>query len=440
MVAAANREGYARANVSEVIAEAGVSRPTFYDYFTDKDDCFVAAVAHAQERLLSNVSEALEERPPEQAAAAGVEAMVAFAGSEPELARFLMKETLAGDRRALDARDAAIAEIERLVERRSRRAPAEQPTPDLPTGVAIGAVQRLLASRLRRGERAVGGLLDDLLGWLAAYARPAAEHHWGTLTPAPAPPLSPFLTTAPLRPPPPLPPGRPRISEAEVVENQRQRIMFATAEVVQRRGYNATTIAEIAKLAKVDARVFYRLFADKQDAFTAIHELGFQYLMAASAGAFFTGSSWPERMWEALLAATQSVQRSPTAARVGFVDAYAVGPGAIQRVEDSRIAFTIFLQEGYQYSSLPEPPSRVGLEAIMTAVFETIYRQARKSATPEPARLLPHLSHLCLTPFMGSVEAERFIAAQQARAGGRSGRRRGTPAHDGAGRTSRGSR
>ena len=55
MILAANRDGYAHANVSEVIAEAGVSRPTFYDYFNDKDDCFVAAVTDTHERLLSAV-------------------------------------------------------------------------------------------------------------------------------------------------------------------------------------------------------------------------------------------------------------------------------------------------------------------------------------------------------------------------------------------------
>ncbi len=42
MVMAARRHGYAGANVSRVIARAGVSRPTFYEYFADKDDCFLA--------------------------------------------------------------------------------------------------------------------------------------------------------------------------------------------------------------------------------------------------------------------------------------------------------------------------------------------------------------------------------------------------------------
>src|SRR5450759_5219883 len=89
MVTAANRDGYAGANVSEVIGEAGVSRPTFYDYFGDRDDCFVAAVADVQGRLLREVQYAVASGPPERALAGALEATVAFAASQPAEARFL---------------------------------------------------------------------------------------------------------------------------------------------------------------------------------------------------------------------------------------------------------------------------------------------------------------------------------------------------------------
>ena len=105
---------------------------------------------------------------------------------------------------------------------------------------------------------------------------------------------------------------------------------------------------------------------------------------------------------------------TPTFAHVGFVEAYAVGPRAIQRVEDSRVAFTIFLQEGYRYQTEGKPPSRVALEAIITTIFEIVYLQTRASATPQAARLLPHIIHMCLTPFMGPAAANEFIEAKLA--------------------------
>ena len=83
MVAAANRDGYAAATVSAVIGEAGVSRPTFYDHFEDRDDCFLATVIDVHQRLLEEIREKVLEGPPERALAAAVEAIVAFAGTEP---------------------------------------------------------------------------------------------------------------------------------------------------------------------------------------------------------------------------------------------------------------------------------------------------------------------------------------------------------------------
>jgi len=409
VIAAANHGGYANVNVSAIIGEAGVSRPTFYEYFAEKDDCFLAAVADIQQRLLAEIQQAVASQPPEHAVSAAIEAIVAFAGSQPAMARFLTNETMAGGPRTLDARDEGIAKIAQIIEHAYEQLDATASIPDLSAAVVIGVVYRLLASRLRRGEPALTGMLEELLEWIRSYGQPVGEHRWRTLTPAATPAPSPFVAKTPLRAPPPLPPGRPRIGEEAVAENHRQRIMFATAQLVQQQGYTATTIAEITKLAGVDGRVFYRLFTDKQDAFSAIHELGFQALMATTAGAFFAAEQWPMRMWEALRALTQWLGNNPAIAHVGFVESYAVGPGAVQRVEDSLIAFTIFLREGYQYEPQHSPPSRLALEAIVTSVFEILYRQVSQSATPEIAGLTGHLIHLSLTPFLGAVETDRFI-------------------------------
>jgi len=316
MITAANREGYSGANVSAVIGEAGVSRPTFYDYFEDRDDCFLATVIDVHERLLADVRDAVQDGPPERALTGALQATVAFASSQAADAQFLMTEALAGGPRALDARDEGIRETARVIEDALKAAHTETVIPDVPVAAALGAIHRVLASRLRRAERALGGLERDLLAWVESYGQPAAEHRWRKLKPLAAPERSPYLPPTTLRAPPPLGPGRPRLSEEEVAENHRQRIMFATSQVVQEHGYTAAAVSEITRLAGVDGGAFYRLFTDKQGAFSAIHELGFQYLMATTAGAFFAGKSWPERIWEAFRAATQSVDETPTFAHV----------------------------------------------------------------------------------------------------------------------------
>ncbi|HSZ12613.1 MAG TPA: TetR/AcrR family transcriptional regulator [Solirubrobacteraceae bacterium] len=413
MVTVANRDGYAGASVSQVIGEAGVSRPTFYDYFKDRDDCFRAAILEVHARLLGELHGAVEVAPAQEALGAAVSATLRFALAEPGDARFLMKESLAGGPGALDARDRGIRESAELVERAVERSSADALAPDVPVAAVLGALQRLLASRLRRGERAPGALEQELLAWLHSYDAPVAALRWRALEQHAAPERSPYLPPTSLRPPAKLPAGRPRLPPEEILENQRRRVMFATAQVVQERGYTAATIAEIIKRAGVEGRRFYLLFADKQEAFGAIHELGFQYLMAATAGAFFAGESWPQRIWEAFRATTQSIDDTPAFAHIAFVEAYAVGPGAIQRVEDSRAAFTIFLQEGYRYQDASQTPPRVALEAIVTTIFEIVYLETRARGEGT-AGLLALLVHMCLAPFMGAAASDELIDAQLA--------------------------
>jgi AcrR family transcriptional regulator len=412
MIAAANREGYAGASVSAVIREAGVSRPTFYEYFEDRDDCFVKTIVNVHEDLAADVRDAINENPPERALPAAVQATVAFASVRPAEAQFLMKEALAGGPRALDARDKGLQETAKAIELAEKKAAADTATPDLPVAAVLGAIHRVLASRLRRTERALGDARRDLRVWIESYEQPRALHRWEKLKALQAPPRSPYLPATALRPPPAFGPGRPRLSEEEIAENHRQRIMFATAQVVQERGYTQATVSDITRRAGIDGRAFYRVFGDKQEAFSAIHELGFQYLMAVTARAFFSGKDWPERIWEAFRAATQSIDDTPTFAHVAFVEAYAIGPRGIQRVEDSHIAFTIFLQEGYRYQQKGAAPPQLALEAIMTTIFEIVYLRTRASAAPQTAAVLAHLVHLCLVPFLGSEATNEFIEAE----------------------------
>jgi AcrR family transcriptional regulator len=409
MLIAANRNGYAGANVSAVIAEAGVSRPTFYEYFADKDECFGATIDDASGRLLEKVDARVREAAPERALYASVEALIDFTSDEPALARFLMNEPMGGGSPALDARDRGIAEIERLVKAQYKAARRDAPAPDFSPRTIIGGIYRLLAPRLRRAEPKISALLPDLVHWIAAYEQPLNKHRWRALKLSPRPALSPFVPESPLQPPPPFPRGRLRLGEDEIAENQRQRILFAAARLAEEKGYNATTMNDITKRAGVDGRAFYAMFTDKQDAFMAVHELGFQRVMEVTAEAFFSGDTWPERNWEAGRAFTQFLEMNPLVANVGFLEAYAVGPGAVQRVEDSHTAFAMLLQEGYRHVSRPARPPRVVLETIIATIFEVVYSRLRSGGAERLAGLVPHLTFLVLAPFIGAETADTFI-------------------------------
>ena len=181
--------------------------------------------------------------------------------------------------------------------------------------------------------------------------------------------------------------------------------------MAESKDYMATTVADITKLARVDGHAFYKLFSDKQDAFMAVHALGLQQVMDVTSKAYFAGGSWPERCWEAGRALTQLLQDNSLVAQIGFVEAYAVGSAAVQRIEESYTSFMFFLQEGLVYRPQPVAPSRVVMEVIVTSAFEVIYQQAW---APEGAEvtMLPYIAHLWLTPFLGATDADAFISRE----------------------------
>ena len=414
MVDVAVREGYARASIAQVIAAAGVSRPTFYEYFTDKDDCFLAALAGVQQRLRLKVTRAVRAAPAAQAVRVTVETLISFAGSERETAQFLTNEPLAGGSRTLDARDRGISEIAQIIERAQKTLQPDTATPDVSPRLLLGTIHRLLARRLREGEGDMAGVSEGLLEWIKSYEQPTGEHRWCALQPIAPPAPWRVLPETLLREPVALPRGRQRNSK-EVAENQRRRILFAAAAVAQEKGYTATTIADITARAGVERRAFNVLFADKREAFLAVIALGFQRIMAVAAGAFVAGAAWPDRIWEAGRAFTEFLQGNPALAHIGFVEPYAIGREAAQRVEHGFTAFTVFLEEGLRHAPQAAGASNpLTLQAIATSVFETGYHESRRDRSREISRLLPHVAFLLLAPFIGAAEANRFIEGKLA--------------------------
>jgi AcrR family transcriptional regulator len=411
IVAVSCEHGYENATIARVIHQAGVSRPTFYEYFADKEACLLAALDEIERHLLASVKGHIEQSAPEQAVASLLAALVRFAQEDPMRARFLMNETMVAGPRALDARDSGVDAIAVLIEDAYRHVGASVLVPALPAEIIAGTLYRLLALPLIRGEQSWTELQAALLEWLAAYESPVGRRRWRGLTTAGAPPRSPFLAPTPLRAPPALAPGRPRRSASKVSENHRLRIIFAAAEIVSRDGYAAATVAEITHSAGVDGRVFYRLFAGKRDAFAAVREFAFQNAMAVTAGAFFAGEGWPRRVWQAGMTFTQYLEEHPALTHACLVESHAGGQETAQRLQDLLAGFTIFLQEGYDYcQNRSGAPSQVALEAIAQASFEILYRQARSSSSQKMPGLLAHLAYMSFAPFVGASHASELVA------------------------------
>jgi AcrR family transcriptional regulator len=220
----------------------------------------------------------------------------------------------------------------------------------------------------------------------------------------------------PLYAPPPLPPGRQRLSAEEVAHNHRERILVAVARVLEEKGQNASTIADITAAAGLDRRAFYRIFRDKDEACKALNDLALQHVMTTCARAFFSAETWPERIWASVRALAQLFDDDRTLA--GFMEAEAGGPGALQRVDEVTTGYIIFLQEGFQYSTRPDPPSQVALEAITAINWEISHNRIRTESPLHLSTLVPHDVFNSLAPFLGPAAANEFIDKKLAEASG----------------------
>lgn len=400
--------GLEQTTIAHVIERAGVSRPTFYAHFSDRQACVLEALRGVQAALLAQIAQEIARQEPRLAAQAATAALLEFAEAQPAAARMLMNEALAGGGEVFDARDEGLEASVALIDGAYRELAEDCLVADLAPELLIGAVHRVLGSRLRRGERGLLSLQEDLRGWMVSLERPIGEHRWTRGHAYPPPARSSFLPQTPLRPPPEISSGRPRPSAGAISENQRLRIIFATATVIAERGYLSTSVAEIVRAAGVDARVFYSLFSDKQDALMAVHELGFQRTMAVTAGAFFAAEEWPARIWEAVRAFTQGLDQNPSFSRLALIESRCGSPETVQRLEDLMAGFTIFLQEGYQYeASNARGPSTLALESIAAANMELLYRHAR--GHEQVAAQLPAIAYSCLAPFLSPGRADELI-------------------------------
>ncbi len=176
MTELAAAKGYPAVTVAEVVAHAGVAKPTFYDHFKDKEACFICVYDMAVETVVETLVTAIEPHSTvETRIQAGISAFLELLAANDDLARILLIESLkAGPMVASRISDAHrrlagvyIASREEIRERE----PA-LPSISLTRGLAIvGAVNEPVTVLLREHPAdAVAGMAEELISVVRALA------------------------------------------------------------------------------------------------------------------------------------------------------------------------------------------------------------------------------------------------------------------------------
>ncbi len=167
MLRATAELSYREVSVQDVLERAGVSRPTFYEHFENKEDCFLAAFDRAAGHLRQRLERAADGPGAESwrdRLRLGLEELLRFVAEEPDAAMSLVVDGRAACPAALERRDELLDHFASCIDSQVR-AEASGPAPSSIAAVGIvGGIENLLYTRLNRGETDdLGSLLPPLM-------------------------------------------------------------------------------------------------------------------------------------------------------------------------------------------------------------------------------------------------------------------------------------
>jgi len=99
-------KGYVETTVADVLSRAGIGRETFYQQFSSKQDCFIAAYDAATEVIISGAArDAFADGPPLERFDRAIGHYLSALAAEPAFARLFMVEVYAAGEQTLKRRN-----------------------------------------------------------------------------------------------------------------------------------------------------------------------------------------------------------------------------------------------------------------------------------------------------------------------------------------------
>jgi AcrR family transcriptional regulator len=160
------RLGYAKTAVADILAEAGVSRATFYELFSGREECFRAAyrqIAELVAALMSNELEQIrdDEREPLVRLDRVLGVYLRLLHDNPELARIFLVEVYAAGPEMIEQRRSsleAFVDIVAETHRGEKGLLGTQTSQRFAAQALVGAVSSLVTNCVGAGD--IDGLLD----------------------------------------------------------------------------------------------------------------------------------------------------------------------------------------------------------------------------------------------------------------------------------------
>lgn len=194
-----------------------------------------------------------------------------------------------------------------------------------------------------------------------------------------------------------------------IARSQRERLLEAAVRVVARKGYAATTVADLTKEAGISRTTFYEMFDDKEVCFLAAYDAAVEALVRRVTAAFEVEEGWPSRTRAGLEALLEALSEEPELARLALVGVAAAGPAAQRRYRAALQRLTPLFDEGRDFApggrSLPANTSRMAIGAVAGLISDEL----AENGADELPKLLSDLLFATLVPYIGPAAAAREV-------------------------------
>lgn len=395
MVEAAVRHGYAGVTLQELVGSAGVSKSTFYEHFSSKEECFQAAfdqiVGESAREVVVAYREGTDLR---DGLARALLAQAQLIAERPEHATFVLVESLGLGTAGAPRRERGIEFFEAMISRALEEDGEGEMSP-LEIRGTLGGGRRIIYRRLREGhpERFVGQA-EEILDWALGYRQPHTRGRGSGSKVSEQAFLEDASDEEGGRPPWSDPPSSP---ESRAKLSQRERIMRAVAQLAGERGYAKLSVPAISGGAGVSNQTFYREFTGKQEAFLSAFEALAEVVGEHAKAAFAKQPEWVTGLEHALGAVLTFIARNPVLARFAFFELAAAGPAGRDASELATQRAMAFLDPEFLPSGAT-PLSEVVIEAIGGGIWMIVQGEIIHGRVEPLPQLVPELLDFILKP------------------------------------------
>lgn len=161
---------------------------------------------------------------------------------------------------------------------------------------------------------------------------------------------------------------------------------------VAQHGYESTRVADLLEVSGVSRSGFYKLFSSKQDCFLATLDAIVAVEGERVVNAYRdSDGTWDERLAAALESLIDMIVLSPASARLYYVETYAAGPAAIEKVERMGDQLELLAKDALRQSPQHAGMPRDLLRAVLRGFRRVIQTRLRTGRQDDLRREGPEL-------------------------------------------------